>query len=49
MSATFPGFVFLLGILHVCSGETPTAALPSLLHVQRGERDDLPCLFRIRL
>lgn len=40
MSATFPGFVFLLGILHVCSGKTPTSALQSLADIKRQESNN---------
>lgn len=40
MSATFLGFVFLLGILHVCSGKTPTSALPSLVDIKRQESNN---------
>lgn len=40
MSATFPVFLFLLGILHVCSGKTPTSALPSFVDIKRQESNN---------
>lgn len=42
MSATFPGFVILFGLLHVCSGKTRT--LPALVDIKTQEKKN-PALF----
>lgn len=42
MSATFPGFVILFGLLHVCSGKTRT--LPALVDIKTQQKKN-PALF----